>query len=346
MNDITSVDRNFAIETQRTKNGLRFYDANQAPFALYGVFYENGRYRRIPEALAKQVNPGVLALHANTAGGRLRFRTDSPYIAIYAKMPAIGKMPHFPLTGSAGFDLYVDNVYYRTFVPPYDIRDGYESLVDFPDSAIREITVNFPTYSDVSALYIGLSEKAQILPPTPYMDLKPVVFYGSSITQGGCVSRPGMTYEAILSRRFRFDYLNLGFSGSAKGEPAMADFIKDLPMSVFVYDYDHNAETSQMLLDTHENMFHTIRGAQPQLPIILMSRPKYTLFPEEEERLSIIKTTFRHAVAAGDQNVYLIDGKTLMGFAGNDGTVDDCHPNDLGFYSMAAAVGDVLGKIL
>jgi len=77
-----------------------------------------------------------------------------------------------------------------------------------------------------------------------------------------------------------------------------------------------------------------------------MSRPKYYLNDEEKKRLEIIRTTYNNAVADGDKNVYLIDGKTLTELSENEGTVDTCHPNDLGFASMAKAVGDVLEKIL
>ena len=81
------------------------------------------------------------------------------------------------------------------------------------------------------------------------------------------------------------------------------------------------------------------------MPIIILSRPKYYLTNDEEVRFEIIKNTYNNAVKSGDKNVYLIDGRTLMDMAGNEGTVDSCHPNDLGFMSMAKAIGDVLEKI-
>jgi len=79
---------------------------------------------------------------------------------------------------------------------------------------------------------------------------------------------------------------------------------------------------------------------------VMASRPKYYLDAEEKARWEIIKTTYENAVAAGDKNVYFIDGKALMKGAKNDGTVDGCHPNDLGFYSMAKAFEKVLKKII
>lgn len=335
--NISQVDRNFAVQTSLNIDNIKFYNIQEAPFSVYGVFFENGQYRRLPEQVAKSVSQAVYTLHTHTAGGRVKFITNSRFVAIHAAMPTIGKMPHFALTGSAGFDLYVGKKeeYCASFIPPFNISDGYESVIRFGDSAEREITINFPLYSSVADLYIGLDENAVLKKAPGYKHKKPIVFYGSSITQGGCASRPGNAYESIVSRALQTDYINLGFSGNAKAEDAIAQYIKHLDMSVFVYDYDHNAPTLQHLEDTHQKMFLTIRENHPDLPILLLSRPKYSLDEAEKQRLAVIRKTYADAVAAGDQNTYFIDGPTLMKYARNDGTVDGCHPNDLGFHSMA-----------
>lgn len=345
MSDISKIDKNFKVETKLDIEDIKFYDVLEEPFKVYGVFYENGKFRRLPEEVAKTVNDGVYGLHAHTAGGRVRFKTDSSYIAINAKMPSVGKMPHFAVSGSAGFDLYVKGemqIYKKTFMPPFNFEGGYESIIELGSREMREITINFPTYSEVSNLYIGLSETAGILEPTPYKYEKPIVYYGSSITQGGCCSRPGNTYEATISRRFDIDHINLGFSGSARAEDSIAEYIKDLDMSIFVYDYDHNAPTLEHLKATHKRMYDIIRKANPDLPIIIMTKP--TFFPDVYS-YAVIKETYEIAKANGD-NVYYLDGPMLMAMAGNEGTVDNCHPNDLGFASMAKAVGDVIEGIL
>ena len=195
-------------------------------------------------------------------------------------------------------------------------------------------------------MYIGLQEGATVCAPEPYAIETPIVYYGSSITQGACASRPGNAYESKISLRLNADYVNLGFSGNAKGEQEMIDYISSLAMSAFVYDYDYNAPTVQHLADTHERMFQGIRSAHPKIPILLMSRP--TFYPTEEElkRLEIIRSTYENALKKGDKNVWLLDGRKLMELAGNEGTVDNCHPNDLGFASISKAVGDVLAQIL
>ena len=342
MFDISKIDDNFTIETKIDKKDIEFYKIDEAPFKVYGVFKENGKYRRMPECVAKSVSEGVYALHSNTAGGRVRFVTDSNYIAIHTKMDGVRKMSHFALTGSIGFDLYADNQYVKSFVPPFNIENGYEGIIEFEESTQRQITINFPLYSNVNELYIGLKNGSLLQEAEPYNNEKPIVYYGSSITQGGCASRPGMSYQAIISRTFNCDYINLGFSGNAKAEDEMIEYIKNLDMSLFVYDYDHNAPSVEHLRKTHEKMFKSIRDKHPLLPVIMMSRPKHFLTAEEKIRRNIIETTYRDAVLSGDENVYFLDGEALTELCKDSGTVDNCHPTDFGFASMAKALTDVI----
>lgn len=345
MKTIADIDKNFKVESKIDKEDIKFYDAESKPFQLYGIYKEEDRYRRMPEEVAKSVSEGVHFLHANTAGGRIRFVTDSSYIAINAKMSGIVRMSHFALTGIAAFDMYADGVYADTFIPPCDVEDGFECVIDFKDGRRREITLNFPLYSNVDKLYIGLQESAVVEEASPYKNSVPIVYYGSSITQGGCASRPGNCYQNLVTRELNYDYINLGFSGSARAEDGMIDYIKNLDMSLFVYDYDHNAKTPEYLEATHEKMFKAVREAHPDIPIIIMSRPRYTLTDIEKIRLEIIKKTYNNAIEAGDKNVYLITNKELTAFCGKDGTVDGCHPTDYGFRSMANALIDMFRSI-
>lgn len=344
--DITKIDKNFAVKSKIDEPDVVFYDAKTQPFRTYGVSFDGECYRRLPASVAATVSSRVHTLSAHTAGGRVRFVTDSPYVAIRGEMPIIGKMGHFALSGSAGFDLYADGVYVKTFVPPFRIEGGFEGVIELGESKPRQITLNMPLYSAVSDLQIGLRQGAQLSAPKSYRYEKPVVFYGSSITQGGCASRPGNCYSAILSRKLDADHVNLGFSGSGKGEREIADYIAGLPMSVLVYDYDHNAPDLAHLEATHERMFKIIRQKNPDLPILILSRPKYYLSDVEWQRLAVIRRTYENAQAAGDRRVWLVEGPTLMATAENEGTVDGTHPNDLGFASMAKCLLPVLKDIL
>ncbi len=345
MSDLTKIDKNFKVETTVDGEGLTFYDIDEAPFKVYGVFRENGIYRRMPEEVARSVSEGVYGLHWHTAGGRVRFVTDSKFIVINAELNNVHKAPHFSITGSVGFDMYNGDEYVKTFIPPFDIEDGYESSFAFGKKSKRVITINFPLYTGVTKLYIGLDEDACVEKAPGYVNEKPIVYYGSSITQGGCASRAGNCYQAIISRYFNCDYINLGFSGSARAEDEIIDYIKNLDMSMFVYDYDHNAPTVEHLNATHEKMFKAIRECHPDMPIIIMSRPQHIQTKYVTDRRTVIETTYKNALASGDKNVYFIDGLALTELCGNNGNVDGCHPTDYGFASMAHALIKVMKDI-
>jgi len=346
---IEDNDTNFVVKTNLPIESIAFYDVRKAPFEVCGVIHENGSFRRMPEDIAKMVSPNTQAMHPHASGGRVRFKTDSPYIAIHAKMGSIGRMRHFALTGSAGFDLYLrengQQTYLASYMPALDTEKTIELSQNVGNNGLREYIINMPLYSRVNELYIGLDKDAVIEPPEPYTIEKPVVFYGTSITQGGCASRPGNCYQGFISRELDCNYINLGFSGGGLGENEIAEYIKGLDMSVFVYDYDYNAPNVEHLEKTHEKMFLTIRKANPNLPIVMMSRPKIRLSEEEKQRICVIRRTYENALAAGDKNVYFIYGPDLMAVAKNNGTVDGVHLNDLGFFSMAQKVSEVLRTI-
>ena len=335
---IEKIDKNLKVETNIEKSDIVFFDIKEEPFSVHGGFYENGQWVRMPDAVAMTVNKGVYNLSKCTAGIRVRFTTDSPYVAIHTKQLGEVGMSHMPPSGQYGFDLYEERdgreIYLKSFIPPLSLDGGYESVIDFPCSGEHTVTINFPLYFNVHELYIGLSEGCSLRKADDYRIKKPVVFYGSSITQGGCASRPGNSYQNFLSRRYGCDFINLGFSGNAKGEDTMAEYIASLDMSVFVYDYDHNAPDPEHLIRTHERFYKTVRKAHPDIPIIFMSRPKLFLTEQDERMRDIVYSNYLSALGRGE-NVYHVFGCELMDMTENDGTVDGSHPNDLGFFSMA-----------
>ncbi len=346
--NISDVDKNLAVDTTVFREGLRFLDAQQPPFRTYGVYKEDGLYRRMPQEEAAKVSEKVVRMHTHTAGGRIRFITSSPYIAIKADCD-ITRMTHFPLTATGGFDLYGQfsegDRYMGTFIPAYEVEHKWQSVVDLENPEERVFTIHFPLYAQVRSLQIGLQEGSVLKEAPDYKIEKPIVFYGSSITQGAAASRPGMNYENILSRRLNCNHLNLGFSGSARGEKEIAEYISKLEMSAFVLDYDHNSSVEQ-LGQRHEPFFRIIRKAQPDLPVVILPRPRYHLKTEDKVRRDFIYNTYLRAKNSGDQNVYFIGGEKLMELAQGEGSVDYIHPTDLGYYSMAAAIEPVLKDIL
>lgn len=354
---IDQLDTNFRVESDIKREGLAWHDVRRAPFALYGLCREQepGPFHRIPTVVARATSPGVEALNYQTAGGRVRFSTDSPYIAIhcvYANAPYI--MGHMPFCGSQGFDLYRDGEsgisrYCKTFIPPVDLhRGGFDGIAEVGDGGMRSYTLNFPLYGGVAELYIGLADHSTLGPGLAYANSLPAVFYGSSITQGGCASRPGTCYQAHLSRRFSLDYINLGFSGNARGEEAIADYIAGLPMSCFVCDYDHNAPTPEHLAATLPRLYEKVRAAHTEIPILLVSRPDFSESDDCLRRRDIVYGVYRRArLENGDRRVRFVDGARLfLGDCRGECTVDGIHPNDLGFYRMYLALAEVMQEFL
>ncbi len=354
--DIKKIDRNFQIETDIGESDVVFYDVRKRPFEVYGLYnYKKEKsFCRLPADVAKATSEGVQRLALCTAGGRVRFATDSRYIAIKAEMPSICHMHHMAMSGSAGFDLYVDDPvtgntqFHNAFLPPTDAKTGYESKTTFPDRRLRYVTIHFPTYSPVRDLYIGLQADATVTCGMKYLPILPFVTYGSSITQGGCSSRPGNAYQNIISQRMNIDHINLGFSGNGKGEVSICEYMATLPMSVFISDYDHNAPDVAHLKATHQRLYDIIRDKQPDIPYIMISRPNFNCgSPDAERRREVIWNTYCYARAKGDRNVYFIDGESFFrGPYHNLCTVDGCHPNDMGFALMADAIEHELKQAL
>lgn len=357
MKKIEKIDRNFRILSTVCEKDLQFYDVRQANINIYGLYHptEEPNFCRLPNDVAQKTSEAVSILAYNTSGGRLRFTTDSSYIAIRAIQPDKCLMSHMPFSGSSGFDLYVrenDQYHYGgSLIPSVDRKDGYESIIHFDDRRLRDITINFPLYDCVSELYIGIQSDAILQKSPSYTYSKPIVYYGSSITQGGCASRPGNSYPAIISRLLDCDFINLGFSGGAHGEKEIVDYISSLDMSVLVLDYDHNVSSPEELDETYRPLYHTIRAAHPNLPIIAATRTDTPLNNEArtfmEENRKVICNIYEAAVNSGDRNIYFIDGQQIFPIFGGDScTVDGVHPSDLGFMCMAKVFYDVIHKIL
>ena len=348
--EFNEVDKNLIVSSTIGKYDVEFYDIKNPPFDVYGLYdYKNqDMYLRMPREVAAEVSEGVFKLNREPTGGKIRFTTDSDYIAIKTVMDYVGYAPHYTLIEAAGFDVYI-NVDGRerlagVFIPPHGTKTGFESVVKFREKGTKEVTVYFPIHCLVREVYIGIAPGATLGGGRKYINKKTVVCYGSSITHGTGCTRPGLSYPNMLSRRLNIDVLNLGFSGNCKGEIRMAEYIAGLDMAALVYDYDHNAPTPEYLEETHEPFFKYIRERHPKLPIIMLSRPN--IFSHSRCR-DIIYKTYENALKSGDKNVYFIDGSEyLKQYGFDDGIVDCIHPNDLGYSVMADNIQKHLEKVI
>lgn len=364
--DIQKIDKNFDTSFVVPED-LEWFSVREAPFVTFGVTYseEEGLYRRMPREDADAVSVRVSSLSCCTAGGRVRFVTDSPYLAVRVEEPFGAPAPHMTVAGRCGVAVFYNGRFLTTVMPSYaqlssaDPSHGGDGRVVFDgikspylgEGECYEAELFLPLYSAVNAIYVGVQRGSALKAPKPYRTEKPVLFYGSSITQGGCAAKPGDDYVNRLSRMLDTDVVNLGFSGAALAEESMIDYLAAQDPSVFVMDYDHNAPTPEHLQKTHYALYKRVREAHPTLPIVVMMMPTiegYQTRPKNAPRREIIFETVRRAREEGDENLYLIDCYGCFGAEvnGECGTVDSVHPDSLGFLRMAERVYPVLKNLL
>ena len=338
---------------------MKYYACTDAPFEICGLDVidpAEKRFWRLADEDAAAVSDAVRSRSKTACGGRIRFRTNAVSIRIRISLHTLGVDLCIPLPGSAGLDVYTGtgiNAMYRGYVCP--LQYGEENKTQEKDiwlqpetKSMVQVTLNLPRNEQLAGVEIGIPEDAELLPPLPFASREKILYYGSSITEGGCASRPGNAYTAMVARWLDCDYQNLGFSGVARGEEAMAKLIADKDCSIFVMDYDHNAPDAMHLEATHEPFYKIIRAARPELPVIMMSKPDFDADPAgNARRRDVICRTYTNARMAGDENGYFLNGETFFGTMGRDScTIDNCHPTDLGFYRMAEQVYQVIQSIL
>ena len=343
-------DSNFLPDDKIGKYDVKYYDVKCEPFRIYGVWHDGERFVRFPKDIAPKVSEGMTHAYSSASGGRVRFVTDSPYVAIKSVFALVGRNEATPLSATAAIEMSVDGDFGGVFrtSPEFNeaVHIGVTDIRKEPGEHL--ITLYMPTHSHLSELYVGLKPGSKLSLAPDHKYEKSVVFYGSSITHGMGATRSGNSYPAQVSKRLDMNFVNLGFGGLAKGETAMAEYIATLDMAAFVYDYDFNAPTCEHLRATHEPFFRIIREKQPNLPILMISRPCSFRTGEENtaERFSIIKQTYDNAKSAGDENVYIINGLEFFSDYGPECTVDGTHPNDFGYRFMAEKISVALKEIL
>jgi lysophospholipase L1-like esterase len=217
---------------------------------------------------------------------------------------------------------------------------------------MRNITLNFPLYNGVNFLWIGVDQGSVVQAPPTFNQAGKIVVYGTSITQGGCVGRPGMAYTNILSRNLDMQFVNLGFSGNGRGEPALAHLITQIEGTrCIVLDYEANA--GMTIKETLGPFLDILREKHPDIPILIMSKIRYSY--DQEGSASYAKwmdlRDFQKEMVikrknAGDGHIHFLDGSTVLGSDYDECTVDGVHPNDLGSLRIAFAMQPVIEGIL
>jgi len=314
-------------------------------------------FDRLPAKAEGVVRPPVWGNSRNSAGICVRFVTDSP--AIHARWTLTSKnlaMPHMPATGVSGLDLYArdDDGHWRWVA--VGIPGGVENskpLVQGLKEGSREYLLYLPLYNGVSAVEVGVPEGRSLAPGEPRKPerARPIVFYGTSITHGGCASRPGMAYPAIIGRRLEVPVINLGFSGSGTMDQSMSDLLVELDAAAYVIDCLPNMN-AEAVAERTEPLVKTIRKSRPNAPIVLVEDRFYTngYFVEGQRRHNeanhaALRAAYDRLLAEGVKHLHYIEGAPQLGDDG-EATVDSSHPTDLGFMRMADYFTPALSAII
>jgi len=312
-------------------------------------------YDRLPARAENRVRPDVWNLSRDSAGMAVRFVSDATAIAArWSLRRGNLAMPHMPATGVSGLDLYVKEQGSWRWLgngrPEKQSED--KVLVQGLEPGRREYLLYLPLYNGVEELSLGVPAGTTLTtPPLRPPGMKPIVFYGTSIVQGGCASRPGMAYPAILGRRLDRPILNLGFSGNALSEPEVAEFLTELDPAVYVLDPLPNM-SAELVAERLERFVLILRAAHPLTPIVLVEHVEYAdgffvdarrkRYAEDNARLGEV---YAQLVKAGQRKLFYVPAAKLLGTDG-EATVDGTHPTDLGFMRMADAIEPVLRRAL
>ncbi len=331
------------------KDGIVWFDAQEEPFGLVGFEWikQDSVYIRLPVNPKMEIRTGIRELANMTAGGQIRFKTDSRRVLVKVELMNKSGMYHMPATGQSGFDIYMEDEGIQRFLAtsrfPHDTIAYQAELYNTDESRLRTFTLNFPLYNGVNSLKIGLDYKSGIQAPPPFSFPGKVVIYGTSITQGGCVSRPGMVYSNIISRKLDAQFVNLGFSGNGRGELALAHLINQISdVGFIILDYEGNA--NKTIVNSLDPFVGILRKEQPDTPIIIMSKIRYASEIEGSEAYELLmsnrdfqKKLVNEKKAQGDNNIYFLDGSKVLGNDYYECTVDGGHISDLGSKRIADA---------
>lgn len=331
---------------------------NAEKFPLLGRATDNVkvRYQRLPDSLENVARKELWDLGKNSAGMAIRFRSNSTTIKAKWEVLNQFRMGHMTNIGVRGVDLYAMDEGKWYFVgsgfPGGKVSEA--TLIKNMTPSEREFMLYLPLYDGALNVEIGVDSLATISTPLVNEPIKerPLVFYGTSILQGGCANRPGMAHTSILSRWLKRECINLGFSGNALLDYEIASVIASVKdASVIVLDFVPNSTIEQMK-ERFFTFYETVRQAHPDTPILLVEHAPFTNARFDTEMADLIarknallKDYFKQLKKKGDKRVYYFSNEGMIGYDG-EATVDGYHFTDLGFMRYAEKLYPVLKKLV
>ena len=338
------------------KSDILWYDVRDLGVEGQGWVETKAPFDRLPAKADGVVRAPVWGLSRHSAGLAVRFTTDATAIhARWTLTSANLAMPHMPATGVSGLDLYVktpEGKWRWLANGRPTAQTNTAALAQGMPEGKREYLLYLPLYNGVSSVEIGIPKGKALEKPAPRAAgrQKPILFYGTSITQGGCASRPGMVHTAILGRQLDYPVINLGFSGNGRMEPEVAKLLAELDPACYVIDCLPNMSGPEVA-ERVGPLVETLRKAHAKTPIVLVEDRTFTnafLLPGKQKHHEASRAALKKRfdrLSPDDKNLHYLKGEDLLGDDG-EGTVDSSHPTDLGFVRQAAAFRAVLEPVL
>jgi hypothetical protein len=313
------------------------------------------RYDRLPKYLMANIREELADLGHHSAGLAIRFDCDATELRLKWNPAEKTKMPHMTALAMSGFDLYArdEQGKWRWAAAAKVWGNDYQvSLLKLPQAEQREYLLYFPLYDGVDSVFIGINEGAIFQPAKrPRTLAGPLVFYGTSITQGCSASRPGMTYAAIAGRKWDAESFNFGFSGNGRMDTVLVDLFASIPASAFIIDCLPNMNKA-MLADRGEMFIRKYLQASKEIPIVLIAGILYEnawLSPESkleiEQENQLLLEIYGRIKKEYPNRLFYLAADDLIGSDG-EGTIDGVHFTDVGFMRMAKKINQTLETIL
>jgi GDSL-like Lipase/Acylhydrolase family/N-terminus of Esterase_SGNH_hydro-type len=328
-------------QVNQTDDTLKFYDGQL--FTIIGKYHSEKNYTRFPQEYKNKLRKAVWSLGQHSTGISIRFRTNASDIIVRWTALNDGKMDHMAYTGIKGVDLYahVDNKWKFVNTGRVKGKDNEFAMIKSEDKIFREYLLNLPLYDGIESLSIGVNTDAEITIPEEkwLIEKKPVVYYGSSIAQGGCASRPGMAFTNILERAMDRSFVNMGFSGSGTFDIPVGEAMCEIDAALYVIDCNPNTKMP-LIYERAIELVKFLKKKRPEIPILLVEAFYYErgfVKPQDsnnEKKNKELRRAFLKLQESGIKELYYKEGDGLIGYD-HEGTVDGVHPNDLGMLRIA-----------
>jgi hypothetical protein len=334
-------------------DSLKFYDGQD--FTIIGKYHNEKNYVRFPQQYQTKLRKEVWGLGQNAAGISIRFRSNATDISIRWTLKDDNLFSHMAATGIKGVDLYAMVNGAWQFIQTGRPKEKTNEYVMFKkgDPVYREYLLNLPLYDGVDLVSVGINADAAITKPVEQflIEKKPVVYYGSSIAQGGCASRPGMAFTNIMERKLDRSIINFGFSGEGKFDSSVAEAMGEIDAALYVVDCNPNTD-EPLIYERAVNLVKLLKHTKPTVPVLLVEN-----FPFENsyfvpiaqrtelKKMKDLQRAYATLIQDGIKNLYYKKSAGMIG-TDHEGAVDGVHPTDLGMMRIAEFLLPVISKIL